>query len=238
MPCQRARKSLGRKRRFLSGAKGMFSRFLVALSVLAATFVASVSPVCAQTQTLGVGRDWNTTRSQFAIMYDVQAANPITITNVTAGTFIDGPFELYGRPGTHVGFEGSSAGWTSLGTVTITTDGVDSLVFPVNIPLDAGQTYAFYITSLSGGRVGTTSSMAVGNVAASDANLTIFDGTTHVSTPFNPVGPPAPNRPVGSIGYSLGLPAAVPTLSEWAMIGFGVLLAGFALLSIRRLYAV
>lgn len=212
----------------------MFGRFWIALGVLAAALALTFGAAQAQTQTLGVGRDWNASRSFYAIIFDVEATNPLTITTVTAGTLYADTFELYGRPGTHVGFEGSSAGWTLLGTVTIANDGVDSLSFPVNVPLAAGETYAFYINSYGGGRVGVTRSTAVGDVAASDANLTIFDGTTHVGTRFLPTGQPTPNRLAGAISYRVGLPAAVPTLSEWAMIVFGVLLLGAGAMVVQR----
>ena len=101
----------------------------------------------------------------------------------------------------------------------------------LNEPIAAGQAKGFYIASTALAipyRIGT----AVGAVAASDANIQILEGTGKSAPDFS-----APNNTprvlVGSVTYSAG-PAPVPTLSEWAMILFGLALAGGAALYIQR----
>src|ERR1041385_2728479 len=85
-------------------------------------------------------------------MFDITALGDVTITHfdahVATGTHT---FEIWYRPGSYVGFQNSSAGWTQLGTATGVVAlgaGVPTpvpITFAVAIP--AGQTYGFYVTS-------------------------------------------------------------------------------------------
>ena len=88
-------------------------------------------------------------------------------------------FEIYYRPGTHVGFQNSPVGWNLIGTA----NGVNG---PINVPtpipaalsvvLCQGDVGAFYITSTGAGSIDYTNGVAVGNVIAADANLQVLTG--------------------------------------------------------------
>ena len=113
-------------------------------------------------------------------MFDITAITSVTITHfdghMTTGS---ADWEIWYRPGTFVGHETDSTGWTHLGTaygVVAAGFGVPTpipLTFAVPIP--AGQTYAFYVTATSG-QVNYTNGTAVGNVYASDAFLQVREG--------------------------------------------------------------
>lgn len=125
---------------------------------------------------------YNSNNGQRGCMFDVLAANTITIScfesNLYAGT--TGNYEIHYRPSTHVGFENNSAGWTLLGSATgVTSAGNNlptALPIPVGVTIPAGQTYSFYITNDFGAGTSYTDGTAVGNFLASDANLTVFEG--------------------------------------------------------------
>jgi hypothetical protein len=115
-------------------------------------------------------------------MFDVYAVNTVTIrcfeANLYAGTTAN--YEIWYRPGTHVGFQNNSAGWTQLGTASAVTSAGNNLPtalpIPVNVTIPAGMTYAFYITNDFGGGTSYTDGTAVGNYLAGDANLTVYEG--------------------------------------------------------------
>ena len=125
-------------------------------------------------------------------MFDITALTNVTITHfdahVATGTHT---FEIWYRPGSYVGFQNSSAGWTQLGTATgvvAAGTGVPTpvpIMFAVQIP--AGQTYGFYVTSTTG-TVSYTNGTAVGNVYAQDANIQVREG--HGGAYFNLVNNP------------------------------------------------
>ena len=87
--------------------------------------------------------------------------------------------EIYYRPGTHVGFEESSAGWTLAGSAMVTGAGLNMptpvpVTLSINIP--AGQTYGFYVTTTTSG-MDYTNGTALGNVLVENADLQILEGT-------------------------------------------------------------
>jgi len=93
--------------------------------------------------------------------------------------------EIYYRPGTHVGFETSSTGWTLAGSAAVTGAGVDMptpvpVTLSINIP--AGQTYGFYVTTTTAG-MDYTNGTSVGNVLVENADLQILEGKGN-SYPF------------------------------------------------------
>ncbi|WP_338790441.1 choice-of-anchor D domain-containing protein [Bernardetia sp. MNP-M8] len=125
---------------------------------------------------------YNTNNGQRGAMFDVEATNAITIrcfaANLYPGTTAD--YEIYYKVGTHVGFETNAAAWTLLGSATgITSAGNNiptQLPIPINITIPAGQRYSFYITNTFGGGTSYTDGTAVGNVLASNADMTIYEG--------------------------------------------------------------
>ncbi|HEX5002480.1 MAG TPA: T9SS type A sorting domain-containing protein [Bacteroidia bacterium] len=112
-------------------------------------------------------------------MFDITAINTVTIdsfaANFNAGS---GTAEIWYRPGTHVGFTNSNAGWTLAGTAPYTSTGNGapgtSINVFVNVTIPAGQTYAFYVHG-SGG-ITYTDGTALGNIFAQDANIEFKEG--------------------------------------------------------------
>jgi hypothetical protein len=120
------------------------------------------------------------------IMFDIDAISNIQILSFdinlgsTAGTMV--AMEIHYRPGTHVGFDNSSAGWTLVGSGTAVSAGTGSptpIPIPVNVQIPAGQTYAFYVTAVSGSikYQGTGSTPSVGSVYMQDTHMTLKVGT-------------------------------------------------------------
>ncbi|MCB0568201.1 MAG: HYR domain-containing protein, partial [Phaeodactylibacter sp.] len=131
---------------------------------------------------LNLPTPYNTNNGQRGIMFDVMAANTITIerfdANLYSGTTAD--YEIYYKAGTFVGFENDGSAWTKIGpTVTITSLGNNvptPIPIDVDIAIPAGQRYAFYITNTFGGGTSYTDGAAVGNFLAGDANLSVYEG--------------------------------------------------------------
>lgn len=112
-------------------------------------------------------------------MFDITAINTVTIDSFAANFNPGfGTAEIWYRPGTHVGFTGSNAGWTQAGSVAYTSSGNGapgtSINLFVNVTIPAGQTYAFYVHG-SGG-ISYTNGIAVGNIFAQDANIIFMEG--------------------------------------------------------------
>ncbi len=112
-------------------------------------------------------------------MFDITAINTVTIdsfaANFNAGM---GTAEIWYRPGTHVGFTGSNAGWTLAGTAAYNSTGNGapgtSIDVFVNVTIPAGQTYAFYVHGSAG--ISYTNGTGVGNIFSQDANIIFMEG--------------------------------------------------------------
>ncbi|HEY5923690.1 MAG TPA: hypothetical protein VIV11_18540 [Kofleriaceae bacterium] len=112
-------------------------------------------------------------------MFDVMATETITITsfdtNMGGG---DTNYEIWTRPGTYVGFDDSSTGWTRVGTASFTSAGggqFTPIPIFVNVTINAGQRQAFYLTNRAlnnhyhnGSQVGAT--------VVSTPELTLYQG--------------------------------------------------------------
>ena len=124
------------------------------------------------------------------IMFDINALNTVEITcfdiNLEGGFTRD--FDIYTRPGTHVGFEDSPAGWVLVGTVTgvvsLGTNIPTPVPIPVNVRIEAGQKAAFYITATAGtlGQAVAYTTAPGGSIPgvtvfASNADLEVTTGT-------------------------------------------------------------
>lgn len=125
---------------------------------------------------------YNTNNGQRGCMFDVLATNTVTIScfdaNLYSGTTAD--YEIYYRPGTHVGSENNSAAWTFLGGTTSLTSAGNNVptAIPINfsVVIPAGLRYSFYVTNTFGGGTSYTDGAAVGNFLGGDANITIYEG--------------------------------------------------------------
>ncbi|MFC5344879.1 IPTL-CTERM sorting domain-containing protein [Brevundimonas staleyi] len=191
-------------------------------------------PVAAQTL-VAPGAVDNAVQGQF---FDLPATNDVTITGLTFRRIeTAGTYRVYGRAGSHVGATQSSTGWTLLATGPMAAG--DNITFPTpfSFGIPAGQTRSLYVVA-NEGRQGYRTSSTFGAVIASDANLAILEGTGQraIGGDFTDLDF-SPRAFIGTVHYSLGLPpvpAPVPTLSEWAMILLGLMLAGGAAVMIRR----
>ncbi|MGK0638555.1 T9SS type A sorting domain-containing protein [Schleiferia thermophila] len=118
--------------------------------------------------------------SQNGNMFDVDIkGGSLTITGFTVSPNTTGQstFEIYHRPGTHVGFENSAAGWTLLQTFNLNvtqTGPFTKLTFTNPITLSQG-THAFYVTRV-GASVNYTNGTAVGNILASHPRIDVKEG--------------------------------------------------------------
>lgn len=115
-------------------------------------------------------------------MFDIVAVNDIEVTGFdvqfSAGS---GVVEVWYRPGTHVGFSTSNAGWTLATTATLTSNGTGQLTripSSILVPMAAGQSYGFYVVCTSGLDVRYSTGTAVGNIYAQNGDLKLLEGTT------------------------------------------------------------
>lgn len=105
-------------------------------------------------------------------MFDIVATDDIVIDSVDVHLEQNSDVEIYYKQGTYVGFEANSGAWTLAGTATNVTaagNGVPTSVpININLPINNGDTYAFYITAT--------------NVSLEYTNGTT-EGALHSSTP-------------------------------------------------------
>ncbi len=84
-------------------------------------------------------------------MFDVVAAKPLTITQFETHSSTAGAteYEIWTKPGTYVGFEGSASAWTLVGSASFMTTGqagYTPIPISVEVTIAAGQRQAFYLT--------------------------------------------------------------------------------------------
>lgn len=205
---------------------------IVIVSLITAAMAAT--PVVAQTVTRTLESPGPSFDRTIGLMFDIRAARDVEITGVQFDAvsgigFVD--MRIYGRPGTHVGHEGSSAGWTLLATGAPPNGPNPVFPTPFSFTIPAGQTYSLYITSntrLFTYRLGST----VGATAVSNGDLAILDGARLAAPDFSGAQF-SPRRFIGTLTYNVA-PEPVPTLTEWAMILLGLTLATGAVLVIQR----
>jgi PEP-CTERM motif-containing protein len=153
-------------------------------------------------------------------MFDlVVATKPLLVTsfdlNLDAGQYT---LELYKKSGTWVGSETNPAAWTFVGTAGVTSGAANSPT-PANFPdfvIPANSTTALYVTTVSGG-MEYTNGTQVGNVAASNADLQILEGSG-IGYPFGVDGVYTPRTWNGTIYYQ-----QIPEPSSFAMLALGTL---------------
>ncbi|WP_343637617.1 hypothetical protein [Fluviicola sp.] len=152
--------------------------------------------------------------SDKGVMFDILPSKTVTITcfeaNLPASSI--GNYEIYYRPGTYIGSEIKPENWQLIGSSTaIQSAGLNTgtaLEIPVNAVMQAGQTYAFYITSsdsaLSTGLLTTDNPGYV--LISANEDMAIWGGIG-VNYPFNTV---KLNRSFnGTAHYTLGNTLAV-----------------------------
>ena len=116
-------------------------------------------------------------------MFDIVATQTVTITGFSQVVDMAGGaanVEVWYRIGSHTGNNLSNAGWTQLGSASLTSTtpapGLTYYPIPVNITIPAGQTYAFCVTT-NGGSVDYTNGTSAGSVYASNALFDVLEGS-------------------------------------------------------------
>ncbi|MBL8752667.1 MAG: hypothetical protein JNK15_05145 [Planctomycetes bacterium] len=147
----------------------------VSLAFLLAAPLAAQGSLLTTTFAGGNGQNGN--------MFDITATNAVVISgfdvNLSTPT---ADIEVYAVTGggTFVGKESNAALWTLVGTATgVVNSGnnvATSVPIAVNVPIAAGQSMGFYVTTTAGGGVNYTNGTGVGNVFAQDANIQFREG--------------------------------------------------------------
>ncbi len=209
------------------------------LWILAAGIVATSVPASRADM---ISTTFSSNNQFFGNMFDVTTfGNALTVTAIDVNIVSDGtpgtpvPVSLYTRSGTYVGHDTSSAGWTLIGTVTVTAQGQDQMTF-VDIPdfqLAANTVTGFYATVVN------TASFpfpppfmrytdGANSYANSDLRLDLGEG---VGPLFQGLGTAAPRTWNGTIIYD---GAAVPEPSSAVLMTLGLILPAAATIRARR----
>ena len=114
-------------------------------------------------------------------IFDITAVRSLIVTgfdvHADPGTF---DFEVWYRPGPSSGFEGSSAGWTMVGSaagVVSNGDGFPTpLPFTVSVLIPAGDRYGFYVTMTNAASINYTDGTSNGAVYVSNGDIQIHQG--------------------------------------------------------------
>lgn len=138
----------------------------------------SVFAQCGPLTTIYAGNN-----GQDGIMFDITALQSVAINRFDIDAYGNTHnYEIYHKVGTHVGFQNNAGAWTLLGTAGNVAGNPRNS--PTAVPISfsvlmcPGETHAFYITSTStSGSISYTNGTGVGNVATSDANIQIREGT-------------------------------------------------------------
>lgn len=116
-------------------------------------------------------------------MFDIVALQSVTVTNFDIDAYGNmHTYEIYHKPGSHVGSENNPGAWTLLGTANNVPgnprNSPTSIPITIGASMCGGETHAFYITSTgASGSISYTDGTGVGTVAAADANIQILQGT-------------------------------------------------------------
>lgn len=124
--------------------------------------------------------EYNSNNEQNGNIFNISAATNLTITGFDQnfyGQYTTG-FDVFYRPG---GSSLTSAGWVLLDSIASLTTNVNNTPTPIPLSNDlqiaAGQTVGLYLTTTTAGDdVAYTNGSGVGNVAASNNDLTIYQG--------------------------------------------------------------
>lgn len=127
----------------------------------------------------------NPNTGQAGVMFDMEPTGGAPLQIESFDVYVSGTanYEVWVRSPlqSFVGFQSTTAGWTLLGTTTVTGAGTGSPV-PLNLCLgyilQPGGRTGFYVTTVGGGTHWYFQGTSVGAVWQSDANLTIYHGNS------------------------------------------------------------
>lgn len=174
---------------------------------------------------------FNANNGQAGNMFDVNVLSPLGIgisqleLNLDVGTW---NIELYTKSGTHVGSENTPADWTLRQSSTGLTSVAPNLATAWDITdfnLDSGLS-SVYINVTNGPGLNYTNGTGVGNVAASNSSVEIFEGTGNAENFGNTFSPRVWNgsiefEPIVAPASSIPEPGALVVIA-----GMGVALTG------------
>lgn len=121
-------------------------------------------------------------------MFDITAYNTITIDSFDVNTSASNLMEVWYRQGSYVGYVSSDAGWTLLGSYTVTSAGVGN---PTRLPIGgltipAGETYGIYVTLTSGSLTYTNGTGSNEVYTNSDFQMVHGNGGAYFAVTNNP----------------------------------------------------
>ena len=176
------------------------------------------------------GADRVTASITFAAALAPNLTNVDVSAQVTAFSFTDGVTPLTTGPG--------ASG--SIHTLLATTDGAGVLTnytillertpgppYVVNAPADPNSRFSYVVlgpTNSQGYANAICSGRSASSLGSSPGNCSFGNTDSNFSTAVSPV----------PTSFTTASPATVPTMSEWAMILFGLLLAGGAAVYVQR----
>lgn len=160
-------------------------------------------------------------------MFDVVATETITITSFETYSTDTGmtEYEIYTKPGTHVGAEMAAAQWTRVGGATFLLAGAgvySPIPIPIEITIPAGERRAFYLTNKTlNNRY--HNGTAVGAVLAQTPELTLYEGTgnNYAMTGFDTFN--MPRAWEGKIHYRTGGGTTLATAQTGTIASDGVM---------------
>ncbi len=153
-----------------------------------------------QAQSIMLTSPCSGTFSRNSVFFDLQVSNNIVLDSLAILCQNCGTRDLavYYKAGTYLGFNSNPAAWTLIDTAINFTPACAGacpipptvIPVPINLCLDSGQTYGFYLAMTSGtGTLETHNTLPSGSIAVQDANLKLITGEGHNGTPpFNVAG--------------------------------------------------
>ena len=200
-------------------------------TMIAAGFTAAlmmVAPATAQslTTTFAGGNSHNGNIFDVLVGNQAISLNSLGLNvNTNAGT--TGTFEFYFRQGTSTGFQSDAAGWTLFSTNTAVSagSGAATAIDITNLMLDANTRYGLYFT-LTSDSLSYTNGTGVGNVAATNGDLTVFEGYGSAYRFGSSFQPRIVNA---TFEYTVAGAGTVPEPATWAMMIGGIGMVGGAM---------
>lgn len=178
-------------------------------------------------------------------MFDVLANQNIILNKIEAILMDDNsPYDIniYYKVGSYIGSETTSGDWTLLAnTGAITSDvGGNITDLPLGgatLSMSAGTTYGFYFSNAGGNDFERHGGVTTGNIATTNAFATIFAGVDVNNPPFSGTSTSDVSF-IGTFSFALPTPvvatAPIPTMSQWGLLIFGLLIINLSVFFVHR----